>query len=256
MKRNSTRPENIVPVRSAFTLIELLVVIAIIAILAAMLLPALKSARNRAKAANCTSQLKQIGTNWLAYTSDNNDFVLPCEREVGRMGYTYYLADQDALKLGYKRVPKTGQFNGADTIYYSPLTVCPAADDHQYDSAGGFWTFIDYVYDGWFYKDCSWKSVGSPVSKLAMIRRNNSKALVFWDGWRYKQSQGVYGQTSDRFAPDGSQDSGPFAAHSSGSNQLFADGHVEINDFFYAVSTSWGKAYNVWDSSEIVKITR
>ncbi|MBO5923654.1 MAG: DUF1559 domain-containing protein [Lentisphaeria bacterium] len=60
-----------------FTLIELLVVIAIIAILAAMLLPALSAARNSARSAHCTSNLKQLGIAAHMYTADNQDYCTP-----------------------------------------------------------------------------------------------------------------------------------------------------------------------------------
>lgn len=57
-----------------FTLIELLVVIVIIAILASLLLPALASSREKARAVSCLNILKQIYMPLTEYADDNNEW--------------------------------------------------------------------------------------------------------------------------------------------------------------------------------------
>ena len=58
------------PQRRAFTLIELLVVVATIFVLASVLFPVFAQAREKARQASCTSNLKQVGLAWLQYAQD------------------------------------------------------------------------------------------------------------------------------------------------------------------------------------------
>jgi len=62
--------------RRAFTLIELLVVIAIIAILAAILFPVFARAREKARQASCSSNVKQLQLAVLMYAQDYDERVI------------------------------------------------------------------------------------------------------------------------------------------------------------------------------------
>ncbi len=84
--------------KEAFTLIELLVVIAIIAILAAILFPVFAQAREKARQASDTSNLKQIGLGFLQYQQDYDEYFPPSvtERYSPSSDYTQYGSSTNA----------------------------------------------------------------------------------------------------------------------------------------------------------------
>ena len=97
--------------KSRFTLIELLVVIAIIAILAAMLLPALKSARERAAGSSCTGNIKQCNTALSLYRDAFDDFFPTANNNGSELNYLYWssLIAQYANSAAVLECPTAGR---------------------------------------------------------------------------------------------------------------------------------------------------
>ena len=143
-----------------FTIIELLIVIAIITILAALLLPALKSAINKANIIDCTSNLKQIGVGIATYAGDNHDFF-PNDG-------TWYSYGGNGYKIAYSSNIRT--YNGAYGIYSAlvrrkylnaQVLWCKTNLDpnrnpvawEKYKDVGSKWIYCCYTFNVFRYED-------------------------------------------------------------------------------------------------------
>ncbi len=137
---------------AGFTLIELLVVIAIIAILAALLLPALSSAKIRAKEIGCKSNLKQLGLVIQLYMNDSNGSMMPYSGLTWQPTLRPVYANVDAVML----CPLTTIHNpppGADTGGdYKTAWFCPRGGTNYSGS---------YTMNGWLYTGIPFSTVNN-----------------------------------------------------------------------------------------------
>ena len=210
------------PVRAAaFTLIELLVVIAIIAILAAMLLPALNQAREKANAANCLANLKQISQCITLYVDDNKDFMPPYHN----------LSSVAEDKAGWHGLLiRGGYLTGAKVLFCNTLrqqhvsTAAFLKEPKKYPAFGQ----ISYGYNlyylgtnyGWTWGDkrtAKLSQIKKPADTIEVVDCVQSPAGPYTGNY----------YCAAKFRDTGS-DGQPDARHSGGVNIVWVDGHTSF----------------------------
>jgi type II secretory pathway pseudopilin PulG len=111
-----------------FSLTELLVVIGVITVVAALLFPALRSAKEKARLATCINNLRQINLGLRMYSDDSSDRAPRTPGTTASPGLNW---------SGYKTLMKDYVGLKGAPSPQERLFACPA-DTFYFDMAGGF----------------------------------------------------------------------------------------------------------------------
>ena len=204
--------------RRGFTLIELLVVIAIIAILAAILFPVFAQAREKGRAAVCTSNLKQIGTAFQMYAQDWDEHL--CQSYFYDLKTFDYNLTWDVMVYPYVRMGVANNAPGdrskGGDIYRCPSDPAPRPN-------------------GWKARTYSWNrskgagvdggmalaEIPTPSATIHLLETPAENNVTNW-AWGcvtdnpLEQTMGIKGK-ANTYPP----------MHAGGWNYLFCDGHVK-----------------------------
>ena len=125
VSRTVSRAGRVGTPRGGFSLVELLVVIAILAVLVGLLLPAVQSAREAARRAQCGSHLKQLGIAMHAYASSQNNLLPPLK------------VDDDTRIAGTLANPSQSPYPGKSRYWFGEVDENQALLADRLDFAAG-----------------------------------------------------------------------------------------------------------------------
>lgn len=230
-----------------FTLIELLVVIAIIAILAAMLLPALGRAKEKAKAIQCVSNIRQMTFASKMYAADQSSrfcwtFTLEGNQLNRSNWYLYIMPYQQSRQVLLCPVrPKKVKIYGGGIFPVSTDGEVEYAMDGTYGNYGANFRLGGCWWPGsWQVKGIKEENVMRPA-RVVQVSDSGTAAKNTTD-----PNQCVTAQTTIKpgcwilhdvaddspcvgcvSSPDDPNWGGPAPRHDGRSNAAFVDGHVE-----------------------------
>jgi prepilin-type processing-associated H-X9-DG protein/prepilin-type N-terminal cleavage/methylation domain-containing protein len=235
---------------AAFTLVELLVVMAVIACLASLVLPTLGNAKRQACAAQCKSNLRQLGIALSLYTDKNN---------------CYPLATSDGLFGAWE--PALREFV-PDSEFYCPLqqkpttqfvnifrlTGAPIAPHYGYNALGAVWRGSppynpglggDFNFAAASRQPTSANRVVTPAQMITM-----GDSATFIDAIIGTQSQTNIPNQIYIVFPYIVEPLGYLGVanwHDGGANMAFADAHVQFNPQpFWIAATDQSR--RLWNS--------
>lgn len=235
---------------SGFTLIELLVVIAIIAILAAILFPVFAQAREKARAASCLSNCKQIGLAEMQYMQDYDQ----CLHEMLSGGATSSAGtvQQTYAQILQPYVKSVNVFGCPSSTLEKTDITYPNRNFFSIEMNSGLNLYYNYRYWGIIGKNFTLttdtaieadKTFLTPITDADI--RSPAQTVVFGDAF-----DKTVGANTPRgywlYGGIGVRQYGIADRHQQGTNLVFMDGHAK---WFKANAISNQQAINFYTTS-------